>query len=161
MKSFRLDCLRPVTTPVREIADYSVEERSRFRDAFSSVASDYRRRRRIGYIVAVGFVMCILLSIVFSKMLPWLAIPALTFWIIGLVTVMRGESLVCPGCSNSIEYSFGRYCPECGSSQLQPGGWFRSRHCAACGKSIRRYKRRNYKIRACTHCGLVLDNTGL
>jgi hypothetical protein len=44
---------------------------------------------------------------------------------------------------------------------LQPGGFLRSPHCKACGKSLRRGRGRHYKIRACTHCGLMLDARGL
>ena len=43
--------------PSREVADYSVEECSRLRDAFSSVAADYRRHVRIGDIGFGGLVL--------------------------------------------------------------------------------------------------------
>jgi tRNA(Ile2) C34 agmatinyltransferase TiaS len=99
---------------------------------------------------------------IFPKTLfPWFFIPVLIFWLVALGSAMSTPRLVCPGCCNEMERSFGRYCPECGNSHLQPGGWFRAPHCRACGKSMRRGKGRHYKIRACTHCGLMLDDGGL
>lgn len=161
VKSFRLFLEQPVTTPTREVADYSVEERSRLRHAFSCIASDYRRHGRIGFAGVGGFMCCILLAIILPKTLfPWFFIPVLIFWLVAFGSAVSALRLVCPGCSNEIEHSFGRYCPECGSRQLEAGGWFRSPHCTACGKFMRHGKGRHYKIRACTHCGLMLDEKG-
>jgi hypothetical protein len=162
VKSFYLYLRQPVTAPAREVADYSVEERSHFREAFSSIAAGYRHHAHIGYFGVGGFAACILLAMILSKWLfPWFFVPGLIFWLIALGSALSAPQLICPGCSNDIEHRFESYCPECGSRQFQRRGWWRSPSCTACGKTMRRGKGRSYKIRACTHCGLMLDERGL
>jgi hypothetical protein len=95
MKSFDLYLQQPVTTPAREAADYSVEERSRLRDAFRSIASDYRRHARIAYVGVGGFMCCILLAMILSKTLVlWFLILALIFWLIALGATASAPHLV-------------------------------------------------------------------
>ena len=162
VRSFRLYLRQAIVKPAREVADYSGEERDRLRDAFRSVASDYRRHTRVSYVAAGGFAGCLIAALILPKVLfPWFLIPAFTFWLVALGSMASAPCLICPGCSNEIDCSFGRYCPECGSPELQTVGWLRSPRCTACGKSMRRGKGRHYRIRACTHCGLMLDDSGL
>jgi hypothetical protein len=163
VRSFRLYSEPAPVAPLREVADYPAEERDRLRDAFRSTAAGYRRHGRIAAWCFGGFLCCILLVLVLRKSSPpWFAmVPALVCWIAGFVAMMSAPRLVCPGCSNKMDINLGRYCPECGAPQLQPGGWFRSPRCGSCDRPMRRNKTRGYKIRACTHCGLMLDEAGL
>jgi hypothetical protein len=132
------------------------------RDAFTPLAASYRRRARRGYIAIGGFLGCVLVAMLLPNVVvPWFLIPAMIFWLIALGSTMTAPRLVCPGCSNEMEGAFGKYCPECGSPTLGNARWFRAPNCTACGKSMRRGKGRYYKIRACTHCGLMLDEKGL
>jgi hypothetical protein len=76
--------------------------------------------------------------------------------------------LVCPVCKLDAETEFVRFCPECGSDEVQTKGddkyfllWPR---CRACGKELSRSgkgNRRLYRIRFCTRCGAYLDEEGL
>jgi hypothetical protein len=162
MSSFRLYLPPEPPAPAREVADYSAEERDRLRDAFASIAADCRRHRRIALFGAGGFAGCILLAMLLPKSwFPWFAIPVVLSWLISFGAIVSAPRLMCPGCRHEIDRGFGPYCPECGDRQLEPGGWFRSPRCGTCGKTMRRGKYRHYKIRACTHCGLMLDDRGL
>ena len=150
-------------TSSRQASDYSSDEIVQFRRDFRPVAVVYRRHRRAGdvcFLLAMGFLLAGgFFSFVFHQnFMPGFAIPFLLclgvwFWIL-----MTTPKLVCPGCSKDMEHSKGEYCPECGSKSLEAPGLFRVAHCKACGKSMHG---RRYKIRACTHCGLMLDDQGL
>ena len=161
MKPF-LSYLKPrVVAPAREVADYSTEERRRLREAFSSVAANYRRQERTCVWGFAGFAGSIVLAVILpTAWLPWSAIPVAICFAFFFFAMIGMAGIVCPGCSNEIENSFGCYCPECGSRQLQRNGWYRAPHCTACGKRMRRGRARMYTIRACTHCGLMLDEEG-
>jgi len=169
VQSFRLYSKPAPTAPLREVADYSVEERDRLRDAFRSTADGYRRfhRRAAAWIIG-GIAGVVWLAVLLGILLPKSSLPSsvvICFVILGSIAALalakREPRLVCPGCTHGMEDGLGRYCPECGAPQLQPGGWFRSPCCAACKRSLHRNKGRRYKIRACTHCGLTLDEAGL
>ena len=161
MKSFRLHIPPMIVAPAREVKDYSLEERTKLRDTFSSVATAYRRNLRIVIYAGCGFAGFVLLGWVLPKsLLPWCIGFAIIPWLISMFALTSSPRLACPGCSNDIEFCFSRYCPECGGRNIQVGS-SRSAHCDDCQLSLRRGRRRNYKIRACTHCGLMLDDKGL
>src|SRR5262245_686633 len=97
---------------------------------------------------------------------PWfLPVPVVLCPAIVLGAMISAPRLVCPGCSNELEPTvFGSYCPECGVRQLNPGDWYRGPRCAACKEVLHPgggRRGRNYTIRVCTHCGLVLDDKGI
>lgn len=162
MKSFRLYLREPITAPAREVADYSPDEQSRLRGAFAPIASKHRRHARISYIAGGGFVCCVLLMMILPKALsPDSLIPLPIFWLVGMWAVLSEPRLVCPGCSNEIDGRLGPYCPECGNRHLESSGWLQPPYCTTCKKSMQRGKYRRYTIRACTHCGLMLDDRGL
>jgi hypothetical protein len=153
---------RKITPPAREVADYSSEERNRFREAFGSIAAGYRRHARIAYSAMGAGAACVLLGMILPKFaFPWLISSIFIVFFVVLGSAMSAPSLVCPGCSNYIEHSFGPYCPECGKKQLQPGSWSGQRRCIACGKTMGGGKARGYTIRFCTHCGVMLEEKGL
>jgi hypothetical protein len=150
-----------VAAPARLVADYSAEERSLLREAFSPIAANYRRHQQIAMCGVVGIVISVLVAILFRELGPWLVFPLALFWLFAACVMWSAPGLVCPGCRNPMNRGFGRYCPECGSEPLQPGNWFRPPRCITCGKCLRGAKRRRYKIRSCTHCGLMLDDAGV
>ncbi len=162
MKSFRLYTSEPIAVPQRLAPDMPPDERARLREAFRPSARRYRRVGRIElgiFSAAIGFV---LLGMMLPKPLSgWMLAGFMTCWCAILATFLLSPSLACPACANKLEQGFGPFCPECGAGALGPAGFFRAPHCAACGRDMRRGKGRHYRIRACTHCGLWLDDKGL
>jgi hypothetical protein len=157
--------------PVAKVADeYSAEEQMLFREQFAPVVQRYRRRNRhrivcvVGYCIWLGFPVIIAISgYSLSKDIirAWFVV-ALS---LGLALIVFGLSLPrleCPACHNRLDRRLGHYCPKCGSSQLEPEHWYRTPRCNDCGKRMARGKHgRCYRIRACTHCGVILDEIGL
>ena len=107
-----------------------------------------------------AFFACIILGMALPKHL------FMYFWVAGIcswffIVFAAPRTPDCPACHTKLDAGFGAFCPECSSRSLQCDRWFRSPRCDACGKSMRGGKGRNYKIRACTHCGVMLDERGL
>jgi hypothetical protein len=149
-------------SPAREVADYPMAERDRLRRDFGRVAARYRRNDRLGVRGLACFaVACIVAVALPTAWLPWSAAPVVLCFAVALHAMIGMATLACPGCANEIEHGFGPYCPECGSRHLVLNAMFRAPRCTACGKTMRRPRARLYTIRACTHCGLMLDNQGL
>jgi hypothetical protein len=162
LKSFRLYFPPPIVAPVREVKDYSAEERAKLRDDFSSIAKAYRRLKRIVVYAGCGFAGFVLLGWVLPKsLLSWCIGFAIIPWLVAMFAMTSRPRLSCPGCSNDMEWGFSRYCPECGGEHVQVRTSSRAGFCSDCAKFMRRGRGRNYKIRACTHCGLMLDQKGL
>lgn len=162
MKSFHIYLAAPVVAPSRFASDYSTEEKERLRNQFKPIMERYQRQNRLAMYGIIGFMGFILLALLLPKILfPWILGPALVCWLVGAITLGALPKLTCPGCSNPLEHAFGPYCPECGSDQLRKGSFFRAPHCGACNKTMVHRRGRRYKIRACTHCGLPLDETGV
>lgn len=160
VKSFPQDLGEPRGAPVRVVTDYAPEEVAAFREQFKPLAEHYHQRSRLAGFGVAGFFLCVLLGMALPKPLFiyfWMAGVASWFFIV--IAMPRTPS--CPACSHRLDGGFGAFCPECGGRALQAGGWLRAPRCDACGKSMRRGRTRQYKIRACTHCGLRLDERGL
>lgn len=69
----------------------------------------------------------------------------------------------CPKCGKNLGNLFGPYCPEC-LGALSPGSTSGEANCTSCGKTLRdsRGKQgRNFRICGCSHCGILLDKSGL
>lgn len=147
----------------RTVADYTPEEKARLHEAFAPAGRDYRRRRKTLILVVLMAVPGLLFGLRLERLFVWAPLVTMVlWWIVLAIAVALMPRLRCPGCANYIEYGFGPYCPECGSRSLGPESWFRYPRCASCGKWMSRRKGgRRYKIRACTHCGLPLDERGL
>ena len=145
---------------------YSTAARDELKAVFAPVAGRHRRYMRLAAWSGVGFLGGIVLA---PRFLP----ASLTDWILpfvlaclagaGFALVRAARLLRCPGCAKSLTAQPAAYCPECGSPGLTVGTPLTPPHCAACGKYMRQRSRsaRQYVIRACTHCGLQLDETGL
>lgn len=138
---------------------YSPEERLNLCRTFAATAMGYRCRIRIMTCTVAGFFASVaLMPLLGVNGVLW--IEMLCF-LICVGAVATSATLVCPGCGNPLE-TMGRFCPECGGTPLIPGNLlFKPTKCSVCGKSVRFGRTRSYKIRACTHCGIVLDEKGL
>jgi predicted RNA-binding Zn-ribbon protein involved in translation (DUF1610 family) len=162
MKSFRLYFPRRNVAPERVVSNYEPAELACFREQFVPVAKGYRRYASLGpTLIVVGFA-CVFLSMAF---------PILSFWLVGGIFfcflvgmfVSLPQVVECPACQNMLETDIGSYCPECGARAIQRDISSGKRSCASCGKALRRGRRnsRLYTIRACTHCGVLLDEKGI
>ena len=149
----------------RVAVDYSDEERTRFREIFAPRALRYRCYSRLSVFVACSAFILWMAAI---RFLPGLGIE----WICGvlflglLALILYGwfsqPSLECPACHNAVDSrQLGRYCPECGSGRLSSASLMHAPKCGECGAVMRRGKSRGYSIRACTHCGVILDDKGV
>ena len=67
----------------------------------------------------------------------------------------------CPNCQRNLTDLFGGYCPEC-LGALSSGSTQFEAHCTACGKTLRNVRKgNNFRIHGCSHCGVLLDRSGL
>ena len=164
----------PVT---KKVSDYTKEELKQFYEQFAPVAQKWHKlNRRLKIIGALFFgpiiIVFIVLLITNPKIIPdrflsWIAFGLLFLGVvIPLVSVLfvfipLSRINKCPACHNRLDvYLLGDYCPECGSNQLEKKKWSLPK-CNACGKRLTHYKRRRrYKIRFCTHCGVFLEEKG-
>lgn len=143
---------------------YTTEETSRCQKNFAPVANRYRRHTRTAIAAVIGFFCCILLLLLFRpSAMGWgFLVPAVVFWVIALGATLSAPALACPACKERLDRDLGRYCPECGSTQLEAGDFVQASYCLSCRRQMRRHKGRTrlYTIRACTHCGLMLNERG-
>jgi hypothetical protein len=150
-----------------EIAGMNSDNRD-LRDRFAATVSAYRTRG-----VQVGFVLVALLLIFWYLVLfvPGATLLAvLTFLVLFTAMLFAKRSmprLICPACECDTDEGAVRFCPECGSGELQKKGedkyflaWPR---CRACGRELSRGRRgrRFYRIRFCTRCGAYLHERGV
>jgi RNA polymerase subunit RPABC4/transcription elongation factor Spt4 len=142
---------------------FSVEEQARIRERFAPIAQQYRSgSRRALVIFAVSAVIIASGFLMPRPLAGWVVGAFFICWLTLLVLALTRPPLECPSCRRLLDSrELGSFCPECGSGGLKEGGWFRAPHCDACGKGLRRGKGRLYRIRACTHCGVILDEKGL
>jgi hypothetical protein len=154
-----------------EVSSYSLEELQRFRENFAADLKRYRAAERrfalpILLIFLAGFAAVFYSFLVFHPPVTWLFITGFVLVGIGLVlmavtaTVFQ-RKLICPACRQSFIDAIDECCPECGSASLEMGNWRGARHCNFCGRDLVSGKNRNFKFKACTHCGVLLDEKGL
>ena len=161
LKSFRLYFGRRVVLPDRVVADYQPEELARLRAEFRLLAQHYRRCRCIGAICVAIFMICVLLFMTFPKYEFYYGVCAFTSWLAGILLAIGSPVPNCPACHNALDQGIDTYCPECGAHAIQRDGWFTAPSCLSCRKKLTRRKTRHYTIRACTHCGVMLDDKGI
>jgi predicted RNA-binding Zn-ribbon protein involved in translation (DUF1610 family) len=166
MKSFRLYRQPSPSIPAQLATDLSPGERTRLQQAFRTAAASYRHRQRMCSYALFGFFGWGVAFMFFGGVLHvawvrWLFVPAMICWMVFFGLPITAPTMACPSCGNDMEHRFGRYCPECGADGLQRAPWLPNNECISCGKTLRHHKGRHYKIRACTHCGLWLDEDGL
>lgn len=140
------------------------EEGTQLQRACITIAARYRWHNRISGYANVGILgMC--LPVLFSRWVTfpvWFYATGCVFFIVALGLTFT-ERLVCPGCGGNMLYKFGPFCPECGAAGFPESSfWLGKRiECHFCGRTCWVGKGRFYTIRACTHCGLVVDEKGL
>ena len=162
MKSFRVYLKVPTVAPERYVEQMPPHEREGLREAFVPAARRFRRTVRTAGFLVGGCIICGALGFVLPKqMFGWAVGGFLVCGFAVASVILLSPALRCPGCRNELERGLGSYCPECGSRSLDAAGWFRVPHCSACGRDMRSRKTRHYRIRACTYCGVWLDNKGL
>lgn len=144
-------------------AGYTKEETSRFQQIFAPVPKRYRRHVRTACVAVIGGMLWILLFLLVFRPSDsaWgFLVPFFMCWVVGLAAIVSAPALVCPACRERLDRGLGEYCPECGAYEPRAGDWYQYPFCVSCGRHLRRHRARQYKIRACTHCGLMLDERG-
>jgi hypothetical protein len=161
MKSFRLYLREPVVAPERYVEQISSLECEQLLKAFRPAAHSYRRAQNVAGVFFVGFLVCVAVSFVLPESTTdWKIGGAFICWLAGVSVIMLSP-LRCPACRNNLlAPQLGPYCPECGARALKESD--DPSHCSGCGRDIRfRKGGRCFHIRACTHCGVRLDERGL
>ena len=131
------------------------------REAFRPIAGTYRSHQRVFHWAGLGFVIGIVVVCSLGTLHSDTTIAfsfSMICLLVGVGSLVTGPPLICPGCHNGLESRPEHYCPECGGSPVQPATWCQPAECTVCGKVVRYYKGgRRFKLRACTHCGVVVD----
>ena len=136
---------------------------------FANTAATYRRRKKRLAVVGIILLIFFFLALLSFPRAWWVAAGFLVvFFILAIWGWRTVPGLICPACSLDAETDFVRFCPECGSDDVQTKAedkhflvWPR---CRACGREFTRSakgNRRLWLIRFCTRCGALLDEAGL
>lgn len=149
-----------------ELLDYEhwPRERTPHLHEFRPIAERYRQRKRKSIYLLVGFMLGGFLLMKLSPpgvVLIWGLSILMSALLLSVVIFAFGLRLKCPACKKRLEPAKGPYCPQCGSDQFQRT---REPYCPSCNSSIGDEdsdSSRNYRIRGCTHCGVMLDEIGL
>jgi RNA polymerase subunit RPABC4/transcription elongation factor Spt4 len=155
----------------KEASNYSPEELKQFREIFAAdlkqnQAIERRYANSILILFSTGFAAVVCSYLLFQPPTKWLFGAGIFLVAIGIISIAIAafslqKKLKCPACHNSFLGEIGEYCPECGSASLEPPNWLGARHCNSCGKNLLGGKNRSFKYKACTHCGVFLDDKGL
>lgn len=141
--------------------------------AFKAYAQRYRRRRRIALSLMIGVMLAGLLMTninLSSGAAIWGGGLMAASVLVALLIFVAGLRLRCPACQKRLEPARGLYCPMCGSDQFEYGRhkigpWLaRYPYCPSCERKIAESSgddSRTYRIRGCTHCGVLLHEIGL
>ena len=160
MKSFRIYTQEPTSVPDQNAAEMSPEAQQSCREEFAQAARGYRRHGKImGFCLLLAFIVFIAAFLLRIRSVGWfVAVPIVAVLIIAMLRPM----LACPACGNNLEI-LAHFCPECGAPSLKPATRLTGEECTACGREMRTSSRgqRQYTIRACSHCGLWLDDLGV
>ena len=82
------------------------------------------------------------------------------FIVLALVLFFTLPALTCPACGKAADFPLDRFCPECGFAGLQKRSGSGA-HCDGCGRNPGTGKYRNFRVRHCTHCGVLLSPGGV
>jgi len=128
---------------------------------FQPAAVRYRRRlSKIALSGIAGILLSGLSLLVPEPFLKPVAIPGVCCIALSLALFFTLPALPCPSCGKATDNGFGTFCPACGSGNLRVSRWWGT-HCDACGRSPGSYKYRNYPVRYCTHCGVLVHSVGV
>ena len=89
----------------------------------------------------------------------YFGVPAIVCVLAALITFFTLPRLLCPACGKSAD-AFDQFCPVCGVEALHRYQVTAAK-CEGCGRTLGHYRYRNYKIHFCTHCGALLDRSGV
>ena len=163
MKSFRFYFKPLVTLPPKLVTAYSKVEREDLYEIYQVRLRGHRKREKQVCGIAIATILCALV-VAFGES-PWNVVGygLCPVGFLALIIVVRPRLPCCSSCENDVDTVVGLYCPECGKQTIHQGGLFRETECTACGSQLRFAKGgvRGYRIRACTHCGIKLDQNGL
>lgn len=146
---------------------------ARYLQAFKRRATRYRNRQRIAVALMLVFLLaCAALAETPIGRLPglWGAVLLLACWLVAVGILLFGQGIDCPACGKRLMRAPGPYCPQCGSSAFAGGGHTRGAghsrrsYCPSCNATIYdgdNEEPRSYRLRGCTHCGVMLDEKGL
>jgi hypothetical protein len=115
----------------------------------------------IAFTFGAVFIACVTLAMIFPDYLSWFGVCWFISWSTVVLLVILSPVPNCPACHNALDQGLGDYCPECGARHASAWRLVHAPSCLSCGKIISRRRGRQYKIRACTHCGVPLDDKGL
>jgi hypothetical protein len=141
--------------------NYSAEQRARFSKEYGVAARAYRFRQRA--CVAVGLVSILggSLAMPFSRHVIVFCFGT-AFLAVMIGMVMEGFPPPCTGCKEPVDFRFGPFCPQCGDMlEPDPDDAKGAPICLTCDRSLYCERGRNYRIRNCTHCGVLLDIKGV
>jgi ribosomal protein S27E len=168
MRSFRLSRYSP---PKKIAAEYSENERAQFKKQFEPIARSYRRtsKRVVWIFLSLAFLFLIFFVLGSKGIIPQqfvskfaLFFTALLFIFIFAVLILAIKyDPVCPACEKGVDHVLRTFCPECGNEGLVHNSFFTRARCLSCSKVFAGGKGRCYKIRFCTHCGILLDEEGI
>jgi hypothetical protein len=173
MKQYRLFFRITPTRPSAASLGPWPRERTRFLHDFGPRAERHRRHRRIAFCMFFAGLLGILLFMqlkVPDSVRLWGSALLAACAFISCIIIVVGMRLKCPACSKRLVPASGLYCPQCGSNQFQFGNHRREptagryTYCPSCNGRIAEEDgdgARSYRIRGCTHCGVMLDEKGL
>jgi hypothetical protein len=161
---------KPIRYPLK-VRIFSAEE-IQYSEQFVPIAQMCRRKIHKGQkfclVILATWLGIFIAAIIFSRnpeffliLFPGIFIVLLLLGFSIYLFIYKPLSGVkCPACHNPFfAGKIEKYCPECGSKHLQEikRGY---RQCKACGITIYCSRQSFYKIRACRHCGVLLDAKG-
>ena len=130
-------------------------------ELFRPVADRYQRRLLRFVLSCVTGIFLVFVALFLPAFLQkWVGVPGIFFVGLSLVLFFTLPGLQCPSCGKSSDSSLDKFCPVCGKDQLKISALWGTR-CDACGRKMGSTKYRNYSIRYCTHCGILLDGRGV
>lgn len=143
-----------------------LDERAALRKEFEPAAQRHRRRQRTLLVVMLlAAVLFFVAALSWPGILAKLALAGMVvsrIVMLSQVASLEAAEILCPSCRNDVDDNRGPFCPFCGGRTVAPRRWPLAPRCTACRTSLRRtedgFQRR---VRACTHCGLWLDDKGL
>ncbi len=119
----------------------------------------WRRQWAFLSLAAAGFALGLFTFRVPERFFPWVAGMAGALVASSLVIHFMTPKLDCTSCGCATDVLAG-YCPSCGEDGLVADRW-RGTICGSCKRALGRYKTRTYRIRFCTHCGVLLSRRGI
>src|SRR5882724_7699195 len=126
---------------------------------FQQLAFRFRMGR---FQLIAGLFLWLFVGLPLLSRLPLPQVVVGILWLAGgavVMTKLNPRWPDCPACGKNLVYFFGPYCPECAGS-LSPGSTKAEASCTSCGKTLRNAggkSGRNFRICACSHCGVLWD----